>query len=673
MVAGKKRHELQSIIDEAIARDYDSPLNCVSYAHNKDEGRTPLAYGVVMDKRQVVCDLVDLGAEINQRMGETTTALTLALTNEKRDCTEMVRILLSLDADPDPALIEAAGIDEEPAAGQINISVSGLRGGGGGFACVFFYDARVAASIAAHGVKALTPPPPPPPRYFCPQLYGRVCLLACLLPLLVKMRYWLKRARTIPVPTEMEKAVQRKLPPLDRMRQANFSIIGEEAALSSIIDLLNARFANPASVKSPLVLLLLGPPGHGKTYLTRNVAKALVGEENMLEVACGALRDDADLFGRAGHREVDGRLTRFLRTRQGRRSVVFLDEFEKIGNIVSSLGWEQATKMYMGFLEPWQEGKLTDNSGQGGHGGYAGAAAGGAVDPDRQGIIDCKQTVFILTSNWGQKEIIDFATANPDRVYGKINQDDQAWLKKELVDKVLQPLIMRKFRSINEEISALTRRITAIVPFLPLTTLEQRIVADTALRDHFAAYHDPAIHEGPEEERRLLGNLVVRCSDDYLKHVSDAYKPMEGASSMIKAADETEGKMLSDWMRKTLPLEEAERQLAISNEAPAKESQRPVIWLHHRLPSDDVVILRRKPARNGGAAEEDAALEAEGKADDGAGFLGMAAGGGGGGGGGGGAGGGGPAGGGVPEGKGGGDGDDHVEEDEGLDDLDDPF
>ena len=30
-------------------------------------------------------------------------------------------------------------------------------------------------------------------------------------------------------------------------------------------------------------MAMLGPPGHGKTYLTRNLAKSLVGEQNVLE------------------------------------------------------------------------------------------------------------------------------------------------------------------------------------------------------------------------------------------------------------------------------------------------------------------------------------------------------------------------------------------------------
>ena len=53
-------------------------------------------------------DLIDLGASVHQLMG-TKTALVLAATNQLRDGTEMVRLLLSKRADP--AELEAAGVD----------------------------------------------------------------------------------------------------------------------------------------------------------------------------------------------------------------------------------------------------------------------------------------------------------------------------------------------------------------------------------------------------------------------------------------------------------------------------------------------------------------------------------------------------------------------------------
>jgi ATP-dependent Lon protease len=110
---------------------------------------------------------------------------------------------------------------------------------------------------------------------------------------------------------------------------------------------LSGYFSKPRGFTSgklerePMVMLLLGCPGHGKTYLSRNAAKALVGEDNYKEVACGAIRDDADLFGsnpggaRRSSHSSKGELIEWLRERQGKDVIVFLDEFEKIqGGII---------------------------------------------------------------------------------------------------------------------------------------------------------------------------------------------------------------------------------------------------------------------------------------------------------------------------------------------------
>jgi SpoVK/Ycf46/Vps4 family AAA+-type ATPase len=104
-------------------------------------------------------------------------------------------------------------------------------------------------------------------------------------------------------------------------------------------------FSNGKILRDPLVMLLLGCPGHGKTYISRNAARSLVGDDNYLEVACGAIRDDADLFGSnlggagsSGSYSSKGKLIEWLRARQGRDTIVFLDEFEKIKGLVSPLG-----------------------------------------------------------------------------------------------------------------------------------------------------------------------------------------------------------------------------------------------------------------------------------------------------------------------------------------------
>ena len=64
-----------------------------------------------------------MGADINLKMGATTTALTIAVRNTKLDGTEAVRILLSKGADP--TQLAAAGIDEkdDEFAEQLNVTM----------------------------------------------------------------------------------------------------------------------------------------------------------------------------------------------------------------------------------------------------------------------------------------------------------------------------------------------------------------------------------------------------------------------------------------------------------------------------------------------------------------------------------------------------------------------
>jgi hypothetical protein len=88
-------------------------------------------------------------------------------------------------------------------------------------------------------------------------------------------------------------------------------------------------------------------------------------DERVLQVACANVRDDADLFGarlggsRSGQYASDGLISAFLRTRQSKDCIVFLDEFDKIKDLHTALGHAQAKKIYQSFLEPWQEGNLT--------------------------------------------------------------------------------------------------------------------------------------------------------------------------------------------------------------------------------------------------------------------------------------------------------------------------
>ena len=513
-VPASKAATLRQLAREATLAGLKDPIVNLLCHRDVPAGRTPLAYAVALNDMHTCRELLAMGADVNAKM-ENDTALTIAIKNKKRDLTEMVRLLLSKGADP--TALAAAGIDEDGDEYHEQLNET--------------------------------------------------------------MRHWIGVARRVGVQPEHIKKVLANNPPMDRMHECNYAVVGEEPALTLIKRALNARFGNVAAQTKPLVMAFLGPPGHGKTYLTRNLAHSLVGTDNVLEVACGALRDDADLFGsslggsRQGDYSSDGRLTAFLRARQDRDNIVFLDEFEKIKGLTSALGWDQAKKMYQAFLEPWQEGTLTD----------VGARAGRNDTPhaDRTpGKIRTSRTVWILTSNWGQDEIVRFAETHKQRVYGSISEADVDWLKKELGEELLKPLLLQQFRGVDRELQALARRIDEIVPFLPFTTHEQMVVADMELRRRLSDYRQPCVN-APEDKKRMLGNVMLKHTRMLTAHATKFYDPMTGATTMGNVAREADGLFITRFAENKLKSPQHVQELMSSDKPPPTDAQLPEMWLHY--------------------------------------------------------------------------------------------
>ena len=524
--------------------------NRICYMDDADEGRTPLSYATAMCDEAAVRNLIKLGADPCKVMPSQdgtrhTTALVLAVTNEHRDGTEMVRLLLSLGAMPQE--VDKVLTTKELKRKYINRT----------------------------------------------------------------MKYWLKTARHVirPDPKVMEQF--RCLPPMDKLHEIHYAVVGQKPALMAIEEKLSARFANPAGNKKSLVLLLLGPPGHGKTYLSRNMAKSLVGEDNYLEIAMGSIRDDADLFGgnnggHGGSRASDGQLTSWLRARQGRNNIVFLDEFEKVKELTSSLGWDQSKKIYQSFLEPWQEGVLTDQ-GKNAHsgGGYGSTSRSGTSNK-----IDCSKTVWILTSNWGQDEIVQFAADNADRVYRKMDEQDEAWLHKHLVKKQLKPIVLGQFSGVHKELKALASRIDRIIPFLPFTTREQKVVADTALRERENLYRSPAVTTGDTGQRRAVGNMHLCHTKQFGDHAANEYDPMEGARSMVAMAGQVDGKFNVAFGRGSLNITTAQRDRMLST-VQVDDVPEPKIWIHYDSDSEVISLQTKEPSVDDRENDKDSDSEEE--------------------------------------------------------------
>lgn len=107
-----------------------------------------------------------------------------------------------------------------------------------------------------------------------------------------------------------------------------YFVVGQTTAT----DIVCSAILGHLGVKSshPLVMAFAGPPGHGKTELALRMGELL--SANILVIDCIEMRYETDLFGpkHPYHgSEVGSPLNNHLANEGGKRSVVFLDEFDK--------------------------------------------------------------------------------------------------------------------------------------------------------------------------------------------------------------------------------------------------------------------------------------------------------------------------------------------------------
>uniref|UniRef100_A0A1A8DZI7 Mitochondrial disaggregase n=1 Tax=Nothobranchius kadleci TaxID=1051664 RepID=A0A1A8DZI7_NOTKA len=240
-------------------------------------------------------------------------------------------------------------------------------------------------------------------------------------------------------------AAERRRFPLERRLKEH--IIGQEGAINTVASAIRRKENGWYDEEHPLVFLFLGSSGIGKTELAKQVARYM-----HKDIKKGFIRMDMSEFqekhevakfigsppGYVGHEE-GGQLTKLLRACPN--AVVLFDEVDKAHPDVLTI-----------MLQLFDEGRLTDGKGK---------------------TIECKDAIFIMTSNVASEEIAQHglqlrqeAEAISRRKLADnledVQKSDDIKISRQFKETVIRPILKAHFR--RDEFLG---RINEIVYFLP--------------------------------------------------------------------------------------------------------------------------------------------------------------------------------------------------------------
>ncbi|XP_008758018.1 mitochondrial disaggregase isoform X1 [Rattus norvegicus] len=310
---------------------------------------------------------------------------------------------------------------------------------------------------------------------------------------------------------------RRRFPLEQRLKE---HIIGQESAIATVGAAIRRKENGWYDEEHPLVFLFLGSSGIGKTELAKQTAKYMHKDAKKgfirLDMSEFQERHEVAKFigsppGYIGHEE-GGQLTKKLK--QCPNAVVLFDEVDKAHPDVLTI-----------MLQLFDEGRLTDGKGK---------------------TIDCKDAIFIMTSNVASDEIAQHALQlrqealemSRNRIaenLGDVQISDKITISKNFKENVIRPILKAHFR--RDEFLG---RINEIVYFLPfchseliqlvnkelnfwakrakqrhnITLLWDREVADVLVDGYNVHYGARSIKH--EVERRVVNQLAAAYEQDLL-------------------------------------------------------------------------------------------------------------------------------------------------------------
>ena len=266
-------------------------------------------------------------------------------------------------------------------------------------------------------------------------------------------------------------------------------IIGQDSAIDTVVRAIQRGRAGLKDPHRPIgTFLFFGPTGVGKTQLARSLAEYLFdSEENMVRIDMSEYMEKFSVSrligappGYVGYEE-GGQLSE--RVRRKPYCVVLLDEIEKAHPDIFNL-----------LLQVMDEGRLTDSNGR---------------------TVDFKNTIVIMTSNVGSREVEEYGNGIGFATAGRKLEDDRKNVVAKAVKKAFPPEFINR---VDEQVyfNSLTREDIERIIDIELKDLKARAleagyritVTPSAKRFVAEAGYDPAYGARP------LKRAITRYIED---------------------------------------------------------------------------------------------------------------------------------------------------------------
>ena len=235
------------------------------------------------------------------------------------------------------------------------------------------------------------------------------------------------------------------------------SVIAQDDAIEKMVKAIQRNRIGLRDPNHPIgAFMFLGPTGVGKTYLAKKLAEELFGSKDaLIRVDMSEYSESFNTSrllgappGYVGYDE-GGQLTE--RVRRKPYSIVLLDEIEKAHD-----------KVYNMLLQVLDEGRLTDGNGR---------------------LIDFRNTVIIMTSNAGTRQLKEFGSGIGFNA-GGITKSVMDEKDKEYARSIIQKSLSKQFSP------EFLNRLDEIITFNQLDIDAIKRIIDIELRGLFGRVHD---------------------------------------------------------------------------------------------------------------------------------------------------------------------------------------